>query len=101
MFIACVLPSTALLFAKKTATSSVPGSNSRDVTNPFVLCFHEVHGCVCKASLHCQRVWFPWPSALLSGVVCCRSPIAMAYLPLLVSVPSLYVGIMPSWGLCV
>ena len=34
MFIACVLPSTALLFAKKTATSSVPGSNSRNVTTP-------------------------------------------------------------------
>ena len=66
-----------------------------------VLCFHEVHSRVCKASLHCQRVWFPWPSALVSGAVRRRSPIAMAYLPLLAPVPSLYVGILPSSGLCV
>ena len=66
-----------------------------------VLCFHDVHGHVCKAPLHYQRVWFPGPSALLSGVVCRSSPIAVAYLPLLAHVPSLYVGVVPSSGLCI
>ena len=56
---------------------------------------------VCKAPLHRQRVWFPWPSTLMSEAVCRGTPIAVAYLLLLAPIPSLYVGVVPSSGLCV